>query len=37
MGILQVYNITRESHEETVRELAAREEAALAGATTHTQ
>ena len=36
MGILQLYNITKESHEETVRELAARREAAVDGATTHT-
>lgn len=34
--ILQAYNITKESHEETLRELAARKEAAVDGATAHT-
>jgi GPH family glycoside/pentoside/hexuronide:cation symporter len=37
MGILQTYNITKESHEETVRELAARRQAGVDGATAHTQ
>ncbi|MFZ5669384.1 MAG: MFS transporter [Pseudomonadota bacterium] len=34
--ILQAYNITRDSHEETLRELAARKQAAGEGATAHT-
>ncbi len=36
MAILQLYNITRESHEETLRELAARKEAIVESATAHT-
>lgn len=36
MAILQTYNITKESHEETLRELDARRRAAVEGATSHT-